>query len=373
MKVIVHAGMHKTGSSSIQDSFHGYESKQFRYFGWRSPNHSALMVLLFASNNYLFNYHGHRSKGLSLDQLLSDRKEWMPQFDEALSAADERPVIISAESLTNGNLEICRNLAHHLRRHTDDVEVTGYVRPPISFMTSAYQQRLKGTDQKSFDLTKTYPRYRAKLEPLDIAFGRERVVLKVYDPAIFPGNDVVLDFASTIGVDFRREDVKRTNESLLAETISVLYLQSTCGRGMMRGSRAEMKQNQRFVAALRSIGRRKIGYARDLFAPALASNKHDIAWAEERLGRSLDDKPSTGDIEIASGQDMIQIAIQSQADLDNLAATLSRSVDPEKHALSKIAAANASPQDRALATAELIYDLCASPQPSLDVARRRLL
>lgn len=372
MKVIVHAGMHKTGSSSIQNSLHGHGSPQFRYFEWRSPNHSALMMLLFASDKHLFDYHGHRSKGLSMDQLLADREEWMPRFDDALSAADERPVVISAESLTNGNLDICQSLAHRLRRHTDDVEVTCYVRPPISFMTSAYQQRLKGNTEKSFDPARTYPRYRAKLEPLDAAFGRERVFLKIYDPSIFPGNDVVLDFASTIGVDFAREDVKRANESLLAESISVLYLQRTYGRGMLSGSRAEMRRNQRFLSALGALGRRRIVYARDLFAPALESNKNDIAWAEERLGRSLDDKPSSGDVEIASGQDLVQIAIQSQPDLDDLAATLSRSVDPDQHALSKIAAANPSPRDRALATAELIYDLCGSPQPGLDIARRRL-
>ena len=59
MRVILHVGMHKTGSSSIQRHLHGTELGHGVSFArWSEPNHSTLVWLLFQDEERLGDYHG---------------------------------------------------------------------------------------------------------------------------------------------------------------------------------------------------------------------------------------------------------------------------------------------------------------------------
>lgn len=42
MKIVIHAGMHKTGSSAIQDHFFDSAYPGLRYARWNGGNHSGL-------------------------------------------------------------------------------------------------------------------------------------------------------------------------------------------------------------------------------------------------------------------------------------------------------------------------------------------
>ena len=85
-------------------------------------------------------------------------------------------LLISAErvSKTSSVARGCgrQGLAQPIGR--PNITVIAYVRPPVSFMASAFQQavRVEGrTDRRS----RFWPGYRERFEKLDTVFGRENV------------------------------------------------------------------------------------------------------------------------------------------------------------------------------------------------------
>jgi len=63
MKIVIHPGMHKTGSSAIQNHFFETAYPGLRYARWNGSNHSGLFVLLFQEPELLASYWGFKSMG----------------------------------------------------------------------------------------------------------------------------------------------------------------------------------------------------------------------------------------------------------------------------------------------------------------------
>ncbi|MDO9524926.1 MAG: hypothetical protein Q7J57_05215 [Gemmobacter sp.] len=91
MKVIIHPGMHKTCTRSIQAFLKANCTGDFCYAPLSSENQSALLVLLFQDLDMLKDYHGFRTQGgpyatdpPELRKRICDPKQ--PQQDKALCA-----------------------------------------------------------------------------------------------------------------------------------------------------------------------------------------------------------------------------------------------------------------------------------------------
>jgi nucleoid DNA-binding protein len=293
-RCILHVGMHKTGTTSIQESLTGFSDDHFAYYGdhRRRANHGAVV-------NELMGMEDRKTA-------VGDPQRTRRHFRAAVRALSGRTLILSGERIGRHRGPALKELAAYLRAQgMKRIEVAAYVRAPASYITSFIPQKIKDGSLTHFDdsaIARAYVNYRERFEVFDKVFGRENVHLWKFDPATFEGGDVVLDFCKRFGIAFPPDKVVRVNESLSREAIALLYTYRKHGAIFEAASGA---QDRRLAERLRSLGRMKFQLAPELLRPVIERNAEDIAWIERRLGQSLseplgDERPD---------------AIRSEADL----------------------------------------------------------
>jgi hypothetical protein len=287
---VIHFGMHKTGSSSIQHSLaRARDLGPDHYFvslGSRKGNLSRALMTAFGDEPWLTDLNLKWGRGK--EELLRERPEIRACLAEELGAAAEgRTAILSAEVLSTFSEPEVARLAGALERAAGSVSAVGYVRAPAERMASGFQQQLKaGYDR--FDPAVSYPPdpgYR-RLKAFDNVLGRERVSLWKFDPGRFPDGDVVRDFCDRLGIAIAADDLVRVNEGLSRPAMSILFAYRLYGPGYGVGSQA-VRENHALIEALREVSGAKFEFDESVVAPVLEAKREDLAWIEERLGEEL--------------------------------------------------------------------------------------
>jgi hypothetical protein len=318
LKIIVHAGMHKTGSSSIQDTFSKADITPVEYLPDTPANHSGLMMLLFMEK--VENFHSFRARGKTRPQLLEERKVAQEQLTQYFADTRAETVMISGESISGMNLRETERLAEFLYAQTKNVQVIAYVRPPCSFITSSFQQKLKSGDRKKFQPSELWPDYRRRFAKFFRVFGKDNVTLRPFIRGEMKDGNVVLDIAEFLGVRIAEEDVVVSNESLSLEATSLLYAQRNLGKGMLTGFDRVHRINKDFIQLLSGIGTRKMAFSRSLLEEIVQDQAADMEWIEARLGRKFLDLPEIGSGGVSCEADLFEIASEQQEFLDRMIA-----------------------------------------------------
>jgi nucleoid DNA-binding protein len=282
---IIHIGMHKTGSTSIQHSLHNFSDPRFLYATLGdAPNHSLAMYSLFAARPA--RHHLHRAADRD-EQDVADYVERMRKDLEAsIREAAGRTLVVSGEDISVLSQADLLRLRDFFDMRFDQVRIVGYVRPPAGFITSSFQQRVKGGSLRRFDLDAGYRNYRECFGTFDAVFGRSRVELWKFDPAAFPQKCAVRDFCARLGIELPPKRIVRLNESLSRQMVSLLYSYQRAGQS--RGYRALLgRESVRLSELLGEAGGDKFRLAPEVLGPILERNRADIGWMEERLGASL--------------------------------------------------------------------------------------
>ncbi len=313
MKLIIHAGMHKTGSSSIQQTLARLPMPGRLYFDWELPNHSTLFALLF--HEPVEEYRLFKSNGDTRQALLAKRAEWQDKIKADLAGSGAEIAIFSAEEISGRYHDAVERMRDFFEPLVDEIEVLAYVRPPVSSMQSAFQQAVKGNGMKRLRMEALWPHYRRRLDMLDTVFGSERVRLKKFDRKSLDAGNVVIDFGHEIGVEIPEDRIIQSNESLSLEALALLFAQRRLGEGLVTGFSGALRANNRFINALRGIGSGKLAFAPELVDPVLQAHAEDLAWAEARLGQPLRDSAKTDGRLIATEEDLLAIAAENQAEL----------------------------------------------------------
>ena len=321
MKVIIHAGMPKTGSTSIQQTFANRDLGHVRYFRWRWPNHGGLVTLLFHEQAGHFGVY--RLQGYSREELLPLREEWLESFEQDLTQPDAHTCLLSAEAISTWRWRsMLAPLRAFLEKYSDDIQVIAYVRPPANYMPSVFQQRVKGGKAGSgkFNPKGYWPQYRQRFEPLDQVFGRENVILRKFDRKTLKNGSVVDDLAGFAGIPVPHNSSQLENESLSLEALALWFVQRKFGRGRAIGFRGAQVQNNKVFEILAGIGKEKIQFAPELVLRTVAANEADLEWMERRLSEPLRETPENlnGPL-LRSEQDLLSIADQSFPELEALA------------------------------------------------------
>ncbi|AJY51407.1 MULTISPECIES: hypothetical protein [Halomonadaceae] len=290
-EIIIHMGMHKTGSSSIQDTFSKISMANVEYLSLGTANHSGFFstVLLKEPENY----HTHRRNGLNKKQVRELQQSYLEKLHKVLEGVRKSKALISAEDLSSSSNQyseieyLKKLLSPYCRR----IRIIGYVRPPASYMQSAFQQRMKGGGQNVFDLEKVYPYYQLSFEKMDAIFGKENVELIAFNRDSLHNGDVVQDFARRIGVTIDARQIVRTNESLSLEATALLFA-FRCFGGKPKGYKGYNRDNNLLIAKLNEVGNQKLLFSELALAPVFEANHQDIEWISQRLGSSILEEPS---------------------------------------------------------------------------------
>lgn len=232
-KVIIHAGLHKTGTSSIQlackmvsDSLldHGILYPSFGGSQW--ANHSVPLSLLFMDHSGKNNHTVNAMFGSEYARI--DAAEKIRQnLVEELSKNKIQTILISGEDLsifTSSNLESLKDffIAHGF----NTFEIILYVRNPISFSLSNAQELVRAGLYSIGEAIKfgNLQKIKVKVTRFVDVFGEHSVSVFSYDDCVASGIDVVNDFENKLGLSglFYNLEMPRANSSMSLEKVLVL-------------------------------------------------------------------------------------------------------------------------------------------------------
>ena len=292
MQIVIHAGMNKTGSTTIQHTFSRLKQNVYTYAPVLAPatSHNALFHLGFQSHGQKPDQQVHfYTLGLSRARLLARGVELSAQLEAALNSASTPLFLLSAEAINGRFAEAVQRLAACCHRVTTDIRVIAYVRPPVPLMQANFEESIKLELDPRATPALMWPEYRRRFEVLDHCFGRDRVLLKPYDRARLRHGCVARDFAAELGVPLLPEQVNTQNTSIGLEATALVY----AFKHWLPPRQPAMHrpaQQARFARRLAALSTTTLRFAPALISPALSRHHADLQWLEHRLGEQLDEQ-----------------------------------------------------------------------------------
>lgn len=305
-RCLLHVGMHKTGTTSVQHNLRRIgNTRDWRYLCVGSKLHMNIpFFAMFATDP--FSYIWFSRLGITKDEAAERGRFLREKLADAIREAPEETIIMSAEALTLVDPDGIQRLKDFLAPFFDEIRVIGYVRPPVSFKISIYQELIK-QGRKRFDAINIKVSYRQKFEKFDTAFGRENVKLVKFDPAALLNQCIVSDFCEKTGIRLPADEpVERANDGMCREACGILFAYYKHGSGYGTGKRV-IVENSWIIKPLQAMRGTKLAIRKSLFRAALDREREDITWMEERLGFSLMEKLEDKEHEISGEQDLLRI------------------------------------------------------------------
>lgn len=279
MRLILHIGMHKTGTSSIQDtmfSIYGKQHSPYIHFGM--PN-SSLAIIKGFSNTFR-DRPGVKAQNLNDGEIEARRIDARSLINKTLKEFRGELGVISAEEFSTLTYEEFSDFVDFVSPYCNSIEVIGYVRSPHSYVQSVFQQRLKKSRQ-TFSYPKVNVRYKSFFEKFDGILGRENVTLREFSPDSLYNGCVVQDFFDFLGMGLEERDIVRTNDSLSFPAVQLLYIYRLLNPIVKTG-------DMEIVEKLSKLEGEKFTLSDNVLGSLAKFDAEDILWMESRLGRSLD-------------------------------------------------------------------------------------
>ena len=231
--VVLHVGMGKTGTSTIQAVLNRSRRRLARrgILYPKSPGqrrHIRLGLAMQPDDGVVRQSVGWRR------QAVSTPGELRPIFEEALLeelSVSPQHVLFSDEALFIADPGGIANMRELFDRIASSVRVVAYLRRQDGHLCSRYQQMVKRegevrllTERAEQDLSDVYD-YHARLTTWRELMRPDQLVVRIFEPARFVGGSLVSDFLDATGLDLQAEQlvqVPRRNESIDAETVEFL-------------------------------------------------------------------------------------------------------------------------------------------------------
>jgi hypothetical protein len=297
-RCVLHFGMPKTGSSSIQESlYHGLRSRGFRYVSLGAVNCEPVMTALFST--LPGDYHYYQKLGLHasrIDALVSRQRR---AFEDRIERSRKRheTLILSSESCWACSADEYQRIRRYFNDRGYVVDVFVYLRPRKRWLESQLQERVK-LGARAFDLLpdelRTQLDYPGRLDVLDEMFGRERVTAVPFVPDAFPDGCVVRDFCRRAGVPVEPGRIRRVNDGLSMEAFKLLLAQRRFAGGYGTGLRAVVR-NEVLMRRLTEVAGPPVRVHSRLVGHMAEEWRRQTPAIERRLGTAFPEDDPTRD------------------------------------------------------------------------------
>jgi len=321
-QVILHVGMHKTGTPSIQSTLKNYDDGRIRYAQLSDLNHSVPIFSLFTENPV--KYHIHVKRGRSEEEVNKINKESADNLLEEL-ALNRETLIISGEDISTLTKTAANALLEFIAPHTEKITVVGYLRDPIGFASSALQQYITGGTSV---IAVPKPEYRNRFEAFTSSPLVDSVQLVRFDPANFINSSVVADFCDRFSIPIGKVKERRTNESMSLECAKlILHFNEQCLP--TNGSSTLHRAKLEFISCLK---RRIKGPKFKAPLPWVLNSieNEDVQWLEENsdidFSSSLSSQEAGIEAELGFEQEMRNIAGRTVKELQDIVAEIDPNV-----------------------------------------------
>jgi len=264
MRILIHAGLGKTGSTSIQKSF--YASRDvlltngvvYPSLSDRLPHHGMLLPCLFGPGEWRREFGPDTSERRDRLSALSE-ETWSKLFAAAQSGD---LLIISCEHIASLRKATVERLRERLAAISDQQDVLVYYRRPADLYLSKMQQRFKASWEVA-DPNEYRVRFDLIFKKLNEVFC-DRVTIRLFDRGALLDGDVVKDFTH---FGARLTDVAAAaithvndNKSLSAEGMEILsrfrFVNFTASNGIFN------RPSKIVLGAIQSEERKREGFTK---------------------------------------------------------------------------------------------------------------
>ncbi len=233
LKFIIHPGLHKTGSSSIQLACQKNSSILFDCglfypsFGNKKwVNHSIPLSVMFMEN-FGERSHSVKSEFPLPEQRASAAKIFSQKFLDEVRSADGKDILISGEDISIFNESELSLFKLFLKDNFDcDIDVVIYVRNPIAFALSNAQELVRAKLYPLGDAIKigggNLQKIKTKIENFINVFGLDAVKVFCYDSVVGCDKNIVSHFMGHLKVYGNDLVFPRLNTSMSFEKTLIL-------------------------------------------------------------------------------------------------------------------------------------------------------
>ena len=330
-KAIVHIGLGKTGSTTIQNALLAHAQELDASFSTYFPtdfsdprafagNHSLFLRSMFAEAPEELQFN--KVVGLdSRERALAADKSLLRQYQAGFESTSAKTLLLSAEGIGHFDGASLQRLARWLDSVAGSIEVIACIRHPRHALAAEIQQRVKGGGRlENLFARPPFYRYSELFARLEDSFSKEAI--RVYDYAVpCHANTIVSTFFAKIGapVTITEQEQERSNAGISHEAT---YLIDALNR-----LRPQLESGQ--VNPLRSVGDLAafVDIPGSRFTPPQAAYEtldslaaHELHWLHENYGLTLDAMGAGAgaeDVSVSFGDESVEAQALSISDLAN--------------------------------------------------------
>lgn len=294
-EIIIHIGMHKTGSTSIQETLAKNScGNDYTYLNLGAINHNHRIYSLFSDNPTTY----YLNKGKTKSEIEDFNNQTKDLFYECVKDLRTPKAIISGEDLINLNEKELSEMDRFLKVFFKKVVVFAYVREPTSYMNSLLQQVIKSgvgferfifenslDNSSKLNLKMLYPKYEETFKKHGKVFGDENLHLKLFDRKKLCEGNVVVDFIKTFNLPISSNLVITDNEGISKPALSIIYALRKASINNVTNISPQILN--RITSSLHSLKGDKLALSSKAYKDLIEDNFRDIHWLEKRLSEKL--------------------------------------------------------------------------------------
>ncbi len=294
---MLHIGLHKTGTSTIQSVLYANREHLLRQEGVLypslAPNLSTSLGTVFRDDPR--RQTANRIRGFTDEEIAAHQKHYLGSLDAEISSVEWETLLLSAEGVSNlSKTELASLREWGESHHASEWTVLVCVRHPVDWARSVIQQLLKrGDTLGQLYAEPRLPDYRGRISTSMSVFGRENVRVYDFRAATESEGGIVGTFAEQVGLsapsrDLLASQAVRVNESLSSEAARILdslNRQRPMFAGDVRATRRAGPGHE--LAYLSRIEGRKFDVPDSVKEAIRARSREDVAWLNETFGLDL--------------------------------------------------------------------------------------
>lgn len=278
MKIFLHIGPAKTGTTTIQLALNKFENEKYYYADFEefeeklrfgNGNHSTPLKFLFEDK---FFYSKCEILKISKTEGNKIRKELETHLEQMIERKMNKSIIFSGEGLGFMNGRSTKNLKTKFEEMGCSLKLIYYYRDPLERTKSQVQQK-----NKDHHFTLSDYSYKSVMQNLRFYvkhFDKEQILVRSFNKNDMLNGSVVDDFCSIFDIDIGDIKVDYANESMTEDAFKVLYYRSKMlvNNGAKVGKEFGKDKMHRKIKNLYSSSKKKLN-----------SNHFKIATSVEKI------------------------------------------------------------------------------------------
>jgi hypothetical protein len=232
VKVVLHAGFPKTGSSSLQRYFgsHILGLSQSGIYYPKFDKFASHWALTAAFHDAPQNYH-HVSRRITTEDVSHRLNAARKKLHSLLAAVEEDGVVLLSHEGFGADLLAEKGISElrdTLLSFTDRVQIVAYARNPVELYPSSIQQRLKSLERHVIMPGDWVSDHTARADYLKGIFGEEHCEILIHSSSTLTNGDIIDDFAQYLSRTTGKQlplslSRERRNTSLSGPTCAILF------------------------------------------------------------------------------------------------------------------------------------------------------